>query len=438
MDKKEILISTIGNTIEWFDLGIFIFMVPIIGPKFFPQDAAISSTIEALIVFAIGFLCRPVGGILFGYLGDTQGRAKTLRISILMITLSTLSIGLIPSYEEIGVSASIIFILLRLLQGLSIGGEYSGTMIYLAESASPKNRGFITSFAASGANLGFLFATVIFMMMNCLWTAETLNEWAWRIPFLIIGLPGSLIIFYRFQLPETAVYSALKSMHQLEQVPLLTAMKFAPLQLIKILGLTCMSASFYYFFVLYITTYVEHYLGFSKDLALIFQSAVLVIMLFAIPVGAIFGDYYSRKKMMIITTSIMLLFIFPCYYLFQSQSLLLTALGVGIATMISSFDQGNTLTAIVENCPENVRYSGIAFAYNLGNALFGSTIPLFATLLIEYISPIAPYYYLFFMTLIGLTTIMTLLSKNQSMSSILSPDTLNSQDAPPSYAPQPD
>lgn len=155
-----------GNIIEWFDFGLFIFMAPIIGGKFFPQESANTATIHALMVFAIGFLCRPIGGIFFGYFGDTRGRAKTLRISILIITLSTFLIGIIPSYQEIGLFAPTLFIILRLIQGISIGGEYSGIMIYLAESASQKHRGFITSFAASGSNLGFLCATLTLTLLN--------------------------------------------------------------------------------------------------------------------------------------------------------------------------------------------------------------------------------------------------------------------------------
>ena len=125
MIKKEILISSLGNTIEWFDFGLFIFMAPIVGTQFFPQASAGTATIEALIVFAAGFLCRPLGGIFFGYFGDTRGRAKTLKISILIITISTFLVGVIPSYEEIGLTAPILFLLLRLIQGVSIGGEYS-------------------------------------------------------------------------------------------------------------------------------------------------------------------------------------------------------------------------------------------------------------------------------------------------------------------------
>ena len=415
MIKKEILISSLGNIIEWFDFGLFIFMAPIIGAKFFPQTTVGNATIEALFVFAAGFLCRPLGGIFFGYFGDTRGRAKTLRISILIITISTFLVGVIPSYKDVGLIAPILFVLLRLIQGVSIGGEYSGIMIYLAESAPLNKRGLTTSFAAIGANLGFLLATVTLMLLHLFFSEEAITNWAWRLPFLLIGLPGSVIIYYRFKLSETPVYSQLKKEHRLESIPFIAAIKFAPYQLLKILGLTCMGSTFYFVFFGYMPTYLEHYIGFSLVNALTIVSVMLIIMLFTVPLAGLCGDYFTRKKMLIITSIAIILLILPCFYLLQSKSILLVLLSLGTATILSSLEQGNTLTAIVENCPENVRYSGIAFSYNLGNALFGGSTPLMVTLMTEKISIITPAYYLSFMAGITLITATTLLGNNQSL-----------------------
>ena len=421
MLKKETLISSLGNTIEWFDFGLFIFMAPIIGAKFFPQASAGNATIEALVVFAAGFLCRPLGGIFFGYFGDTRGRAKTLRVSILIITISTVLVGFIPSYEEIGLAAPILFILLRLIQGVSIGGEYSGIIIYLAESAPRNKRGFTTSFAAIGANLGFLLATVTLMLLHLFFNEKVIADWAWRLPFLLIGLPGSLIIYYRFKLSETPVYSQLQKNHRLESIPFIAAIKFAPYQLLKILGLTCMGSTFYYVFFAYMPTYLEHYSGFSLANALIIESFILIIMLFTVPLAGMCGDYFTRKKMLIITSIAIIFLVLPCFYLLHFKSIILVLLSLGTATILSSLEQGNTLTAIVENCPENVRYSGIAFSYNLGNALFGGSTPLVVTLLTEKIGLITPAYYLIFMAAITLITATTLLSNNQSLGPLRNP-----------------
>ncbi|SQG89138.1 major facilitator family transporter [Legionella pneumophila subsp. pascullei] len=404
-----------GNAIEWFDFGLFIFMAPIIGAKFFPHSSASNATIEALIVFAAGFLCRPFGGIIFGYFGDTRGRAVTLRVSIIIITTSTVLVGMLPSFDDIGLTATMLFIVLRLIQGISIGGEYSGIMIYLAESAPHDKRGLITSFAAIGANLGFLLATLTLMLLHLLYTEEMIKIWAWRLPFLLIGLPGLLIIYSRFRLSETPVYSQLQKKHSLESAPFLTAIKFAPYQLLKILGLTCMGSTFYYVFFGYMPTYLERYIGFSMMEALSIENLMLVAMLFTVPVAGICGDYFTRKKILIITSIAIIFLVLPCFYFLQLKSISFAILSLATATILSSLDQGNTLTAIVENCPENVRYSGIAFSYNLGNALFGGSTPLIVTLLTEKINLISPAYYLIFMASVTLVTVTTLLSNNQSL-----------------------
>lgn len=418
MKRHTLLATSLGNTIEWFDFGLFIFMAPVIGAKFFPQETAALSTMDALMVFAAGFVCRPLGGIFFGHFGDTRGRAKALRLSILMITLSTLLVGLMPSYQDIGILAPVLFTLIRLMQGLSIGGEYSGVMIYLAESAPRERRGFITSFAATGANLGFLLATLSFMLLKLYFTTQEITDWAWRLPFIFAGLPGSLIIFYRFKLAETRVYSHLQSMHHIETQPFLAALKYAPLQLIKILGLTCMGSTFYYVFFGYMPTYLEHYIGFSLNNALVIQSTLLMAMLILVPISGFCGDYFSRRNMLIATSLGVMLFVLPGFYFLQTAAWIPILPALGIATVLSSMDQGNSLTAVVENCPENIRYSGIAFSYNLGMALFGGTAPLIVTLLTDNVSLFAPAYYLCFMASITLLASLSLLPHNRHLSSL--------------------
>ena len=418
MKKLQIFASSLGNTLEWLDFGLFLLMAPLIGAKFFPHHSANIATLDALMVFAAGFICRPLGGVLFGHFGDTRGRAKTLRISVLIITLPTLLIGLMPSYDTIGITATVLFTFLRLAQGLSIGGEYSGVMIYLAESAPENRRGFITSFAATGANLGFLLATFLYLALTHFASTETINTWAWRLPFIFAGLPGAAVIYYRLQLTETPTYLQLKQQHHLEKTPFIQAIKYAPYSLLKIFGMTCMGSTFYYVFFGYMPHYLEHFVGFSLQKALTIQSGLLIAMLCLVPLAGLCGDYFSRKTMLFITAIAIMVFVIPCFYLLQDCSTLAVIASLSIAAILSSLDQGNTLTAVVENCPENVRYSGIAFAYNLGMALFGGTAPLLVTLLTEKFNPIAPAYYLFIMTGITLLTITTLLSKNRYLKAL--------------------
>lgn len=414
MKKNQIIITGLGNTLEWFDFGLFIFMAPLIGAAFFPQQSAAMATLDALMVFAAGFICRPLGGIFFGHYGDTRGRAKILRLSILMITLSTLLIGVLPSYQTAGIIAPVLFALLRLIQGLSIGGEYSGVMIYLAESAPKKQRGFITSFAATGANAGFLLATVSYIILKACFTSADIAAFAWRIPFLLAGLPGTLVLYYRFKLSETRVYAQIKSTHHIEEQPFFAALKYAPYQLLKIAGLACMSSSFYYVFFGYMPTYLNQSIGLPLGTALRMQTVCLIAMFFIVPFAGFCGDYFSRKKMLVLTSLGIILLSIPCFYLIQTHSLIAVMTALSMATVLSSYDQGNSLTAVVENCPPNVRYSGIAFSYNIGMALFGGTAPLVVTALIGKFGLLSPAYYLMAMAGISLFAAANLLGKNQS------------------------
>ncbi len=411
MKIKQIITTSLGNTLEWLDFGMFIYFTPIIGEKFFHSQDKVTNTLAVVSVFAAGFICRPLGGIIFGHAGDVHGRASTLRLSILLITLCTLLIGCLPTYEQIGIASPVIFILLRLIQGISVGGEYSGVMIYLAESAPSDRRGFITSFAAIGANVGFLLASLSLVLMNYFFTKQSLSDWGWRLPFLLIGAFGTLIFYLRFHLIETSVFTLLKKQHHLERLPLLTALHYAPKQLLKILGLTCLGASLYYVFFGYMPTYMNLYLNVEKNTALFLQSFFLTVMLILVPLAGFCGDKIGRKRMLICVAIATVLLAIPIFFLLYSKSLFIIFIAFAMATTLSSIEQGNTLCAVVENCPANVRYSGIALSYNLGNAVFGGTAPIIITLLTEKIGLIAPAFYLLIMAGLTFIAACTLLAK---------------------------
>jgi len=419
MNKFNVLTTSLGNTLEWFDFGLFIFLAPIIGSTFFPHQSTFINTIDALMVFAAGFICRPIGGLIFGHFGDTRGRSTILRISVLMITLTTLLVGLLPSYQSAGYFAPIIFILLRLLQGISIGGEYSGVMIYLAESAPVNRRGFMTSFAATGANSGFLLATLAYVILQFFFKNAIIQAWAWRIPFLLAGIPGSFILYNRFRLPETKAYTQLEITNQIEKKPFIVALNQAPFQLMKIMGLACMNSSFYYVFFGFMTTYLHHYIGIPLKTALNIQTIGLITMLVVVPIAGFCGDKSSRKIMMVTTACGVILLTIPLFHMLQIHSTLVILFAIMLAAILSSFDQGNSLTAVVENCPANVRYSGIAFAYNVGTALFGGTAPVIVTLLTEKFGLMGPAYYLMGMASITLFASLNLIGRNKTVEPLI-------------------
>jgi MFS transporter, MHS family, proline/betaine transporter len=408
LNTRTLLISSLGNVVEWLDFGLLIYLAPIIGQNFFPPSDPHSASLATFSVFALGFLARPVGGIVFGHLGDRYGRAQTLRLSIFLATLTTVLMGLLPTYQQIGIAASVLLSVVRLVQGLAVGGEYGGIMVYLAESAPAAKRGVFTCFAAIGANAGFLLATTVLTILSITVTTATLMAWAWRIPFLLVGLIGILLLYYRMQLVETPAYLHLQQFATIVKQPFLVAIRRSPFTLLRIISLTCMGTTFYYAFF----GYMPHYLIQSGRLkftsVFIVQTVFLSCMLIFILLAGILGDKWGRKRMLQITASGMLLAVVPCFYLLHQNYLPYMILAFTIATLLSALEQGNNLSAMVENCPTDIRYTAVSFAYNCGNALFGGTAPLIIGLLSQRFNYFAPIYYLLLMVSITLVGIFSL------------------------------
>ena len=397
--------TTLGNLLEWFDFALFLYLAPLLGSLFFPTHALASATLTAFAAFTIGYLCRPLGGILFGFLGDTKGRSLALKLSILLISLATFGIGILPTFATIGIAAPILFISLRMLQGISAGGEYCGIMIYLAETAPPKQRGFFTSLAGSGSNLGFLLATISILLLQHFFNPPAMLAFAWRIPFIVLGLFGILLFYFRLNLAETNSYQYLKSQRRIVSKPLYEVVRHAPEALLKIMGLTCFSSIFYIIFFGFLPTYLAQYANLSLKLSLTWQCGFLFLMLFLIPLGGYLGDQFGRKTLLCLTTTSAFCLVLPVFYSLQTQMPFWIILAMGFATLISSFDQGNNLAAFVENCPPDVRYTGIGFAFNLGNALFGGTAPFLVSWLMLNYGGLTPAYYIMGAAVITLITI---------------------------------
>lgn len=410
---RNIAASSFGNTLEWFDFGLFIYLAPIIGEKFFPTHDPVTASIAAFSVFAAGFICRPLGGIIFGHLGDRLGRAGTLRWSVLGISMATLLVGILPSYETMGITAAILFTVLRMVQGLCVGGEYSGVMVYLGELAPSNKRGFIASFGVMGSNFGFLLATVAAILLRVVVPESILDAWGWRAPFVFAGLLGFLVLYHRLKLSETSAYLSVKKSNKIKKAPLLSMIKKSPMKLIQMTGLTCMGSTLYFVFFGYMPTYLSEQTSISLPNAMMFQAILLFVMMMLIPMAGACGDHFGRKKMLQFAALGIVCFTFPAFYLLQYEMLTAVFAALTIATIFSALEQGNTLTTAVENFPVEVRYTSVSFSYNMGNALFGGTAPLVVSLLVQKFGVLAPAYYLIGMACLSLMAILSLPDKHK-------------------------
>ena len=395
MRIRSILASSFGNIMEWYDFGLFIYLAPIFAQLFFPTQDKQVALLSAYGVFALGFLSRPLGAILLGHFGDRIGRIKTLRASILLISIPTLLVGCLPTFQTLGFFAPLILIILRLITGVCVGGEYAGIMIYLAETAPVNRRAFIVSFSAIGANLGFLLATLASWWMTYHLSAMALTTWGWRVPFIIGGFIGLGILYMRSFLQETLAFRELEREHHIARIPIIKAFQDNLSIIVKIIGLVCLGAILYYT----IFTYLNNYLGQANHLKineiLKLQSWCLLSMLVMVPLAGWLCDRIGRKPMFLLFGFGTLAVSIPCFLLLRVQDIYVVSLSMIIFTLFSSLEQGTTLITVVENVPLRVRYTTVAIAYNIGNLLFGGVTPLVLSSLFRIThNTLVPAYYL--------------------------------------------
>lgn len=402
----SILSSSLGNILEWYDFGLFTIFSSLFSQLFFPTKDPKVALIATFGIFAIGFLCRPIGALIFGFLGDRAGRAKTLRLSILMIALPTLLIGILPTYQQIGILAPILLMLIRMWQGISIGGEYSGNIIYLAETAPDTHRAAFTSLASTGANIGILLAALVGILFSHLFTHITLSEWGWRLPYLVSGVFCLFIYAFRLQIKETPVFTYLKQQHDLAKNPIKTVFENNFPELLRTLGMVCMGTTFYYFCFIYLPIYLTENFAWTVQSISELMSALILLMIFLVPLSGLLCDKIGRRKMLVFNSLLITLIVIPGFYFLQSSHFIVLLITLTLFTLASSLEQGTTSVAVVENFPPSARYTGVSLGYNLGNGFLGGSVPLVCAWLATHTNWIlAPAIYIAFCAVITLVVV---------------------------------
>jgi MHS family proline/betaine transporter-like MFS transporter len=297
MKLKSIIAASFGNILEWYDFALFTAYASIFATLFFPKVDHYAATIAVFGIFAAGFICRPLGAIIFGHFGDRLGRIKTLRASVLCISIPTLLIGCLPTYDFIGLWAAVLLTVLRLFQGICLGGEYTGIIIYLTEMAPDKHRGFFASFAGTGANIGILVATGIVALLAAFMSMADIQAWGWRLPFILAGVLGVMVYFFRLGLAETRVFEKMAEKAEIVKVPLREVFQQAPWHVLRIVGLVAAGSTFYYVCFVYLSTYLTQISKLTQQHAAQLQSFFVLLMLLLVPLAGIVCDKVGRKRM---------------------------------------------------------------------------------------------------------------------------------------------
>ena len=399
------LAGAIGNSLEWYDFAAYGYFAAIFGRNFFPSSDAVVSLASAFGVFAAAFLMRPIGGALFGHVGDRFGRKRALVLSAELMTIATVAIGLLPTYAMIGPAAPFLLLGLRLLQGLSVGGEFATSIVFLVERSGPRRRGLLGSVACVGASCGTLLGSGVGVLVASLLDPAALEAWGWRIPFLLgIALGGTAFILRRVMVDD-----ALPAPHKGDRLPFAEVFRTEwPAMLRGILLCASFAATFYLVFV-YMATYMQQADGLTARRALQINTLAIALSLAALPCFAALSDKIGRKPVLAGAMLGIVLLSVPLFMLMGRPDASSVLLGqCGFALLIAAYS-GTVPATLVEMFCTRTRCTALAISYNTAFAILGGTAPMVAVYLVSRgHGDMGPAYYLMAVAVISLLGLMTI------------------------------
>ena len=381
--RKVLVAGIIGNVMEWYDFGLYGYFAPVIAKLFFPSEDHLASLIATFGVFAAGFVMRPIGALLFGHLGDTVGRTKALAASVILMAVPTFLCGLLPTYATIGETAPVLLTLLRLMQGLSVGGEFTGSIAFMVEHAPPNHRGLVGSWTVCGAALGTLLGSAIGALTTWDLPASDLYSWGWRIPFLIGLGVGVLGLYLRKGIGEPEEFRILQESGKVARSPIRDVLTHRRTELMTAIGLSWLNGVAFYTLFVYMTTYVVSILKLPLGVALMINTVSMGVMAVLAPAMAALSDRIGRVPTLLSGALGLALLSYPLFKLIGHDTIGFILAGQLVFAVLLSVYSGPMPAALVELFPARERYTGLSIGYNLSLALFGGTAPLVATFLIR-------------------------------------------------------
>jgi metabolite-proton symporter len=380
--RRVLFASLIGTTIEFFDFYIYATAAVLVFPKlFFPAGDAASATLQSLATFALAFFARPLGSALFGHFGDRIGRKATLVAALLTMGVSTVLIGLLPTYASIGIAAPLLLALCRFGQGLGLGGEWGGAILLATENAPPGKRSWYGMFPQLGAPIGFLCSSGIFLLLSARLDEAQFFSFGWRIPFLASALLVLVGLYVRLKLTETPAFLRAIENNERVRLPILTVCSQHVRSLL--LGTFAAVATFvlFYLMTVFALSWGTSALGYARKDFLLLQMAAVVFFAISIPLSALLADRYGNRAVLIVATLLILVFglLFAPLFIAANTPAVFAFLALGLFLMGLTY--GPLGTALAEMFPTSVRYTGASLAFNLAGIIGASLAPYIATAL---------------------------------------------------------
>ena len=406
MLKKALGGTIVGNTMEWYDVGVFGYLITTMGPVFLPEADASVQTLFLLGTFAATFIARPLGGVIFGWFGDKIGRQKVLATTLMLMAASTFAIGLLPGYAQIGMWAAALLVLLKIVQGFSTGGEYAGATTFVSEYAPDKHRGFFASFLDMGSYLGFALGAALVSVLQLTLGQSAMEEWGWRIPFLIAGPLGLVAVYFRNKIEESPQFQATLDA-QADLAKDATAddaeASKGPIGIVKAYWRSLLVAMILvaaantagYALTSYMPTYLTESKGYDPVHGTLLTIPVLIIMSLCIPLTGKLSDRIGRRPVLWIGALSTVVLAVPAFLLIGIGGTWTTLLGLGLIAFPVTFYVANLASALPAQFPTSSRYGAMGIAYNFSVAIFGGTTPFVIAALITVTGDdMMPAYYL--------------------------------------------
>jgi MHS family proline/betaine transporter-like MFS transporter len=381
--RKTVLGSIVGTFVEYYDFGLYGFMATILAAHFFSSEDPTAALLGTLAAFAVAFVMRLPGGILFGHIGDKYGRKQALSLTIVLMCLSTVGVGLLPTYATLGIWATSLLVLMRCLQGIAAGGEITGASAFVAETAPANRRAAYTASLNSGSSLAMLFASLVAFALTSLLSKEQLMDWAWRLPF-ILSLPLALVgIWIRSQLQDSPEFRRIAATGQTKKVPLFDVLRSHKANILQILCLSATLSGGSYLVFVYGNIYLQTVGGFPLSTAFLSTCICLAVSTVVFILGGFLSDLFGRRTAFLASATLGLIVSGPCFAAMSSGSAGYAIVGHSTLGVFMALSVGPTFASFVELLPASVRYSGIALGNNLAHTLLGGTSPLVCAWLVS-------------------------------------------------------
>jgi len=423
--KKALGGTIVGNTMEWYDVGVYGYLLTTIGPVFLPEADTATQTMFMLGTFAATFLARPIGGVFFGWLGDKIGRQKVLATTLILMAASTFAMGLLPGYAQVGLLGVVLLVTTKIIQGFSTGGEYAGATTFVSEHAPDKKRGYFASFLDMGSYLGFAIGAALVSVLQIVLGPDAMQEWGWRLPFLIAGPLGLIAIYFRMKIEESPTFQATMDAQEATAADTEKADNghpkgpFAILKaywrgILVAMVLVAAANTVAYALTSYMPTYLTGTLGYDELHGTLLTVPVLVVMSLCIPLTGRLSDRIGRRPVLWIGAISTVVLSIPAFKLIGVGEIWSTLLGLSMVAFPVTFYVANLASSLPALFPTASRYGAMGIAYNFAVAIFGGTTPLIIEgLIIGTGDKMMPAYYLMLTSAIGAITIYFMRESSQ-------------------------